>query len=1015
MPILLGSPLTGKSSRLAEAYQAHLASGYTRDQIVCLSFFAANAAALRRALLPTVGGFLPWVTTLQRFQTLLLRRYARQARLPRPARELGARSRALLLRQAWAATDGPLWRAHGSAPAALAEFTRVVDWLSRQRAGFCVAPGELSSHELARAYGAYLGACDRHGLLTFQEAALRCLDLLTDPDVSTDVRRRFPVLLVDDVHLARPDQLRLIDRLRELAEHFTATAWLEPASAAPELEAAWQMVQRWQAVEPAPLTPLSTVPSVNPAILAVVQRVTRPAARVTVAAGEGAPVVLHSAVTVEAEAHAMAQAIVRALLADVTLRPAEIAVLAPDAGLLSVAARVLADYGLPVAPPRLAPCQTPLVRGALLALRWLRCPRQRSAIEADLLELPFVALDPLDRRALVRAAAASGSAPLSLPPARLTALSLSAASLERLEALRSGLAGLQRDRPPSILADEALSALDATTWLATDERFSAAERGDWERQFVEWRRPLRELEALLALGAPEPADWLDHLEALADQAGFPAASDGLQLVSGALVNGVRARWSFVLGLTENATPRQHPPFQLVPEPDLPSLFGGSGPVVLPLLRDQAAWIEREARGLAGLLSRGTERLWISCSRFALTGEAQLPSPFFERLLGSDGEIDQDGHLQLGRTALFEWAPLTEQDAPESRLAQLGAVEPQAGPSEPGARLLVERTFSASQVRVYLTCPLQFYYQRVLGLETEGSEVLDRGGLIHELLCVAAGDGTLRAVNLWDRPRPGWMKSPAALSERGLAALEAAWRGEACDLPGGGHYSPSRTWGEQFGPELQRQAVRRWAERVLASWAEYEVIGLPESASRRPVLLEASFRVDLDGYRLVGRIDRLDEIQTPSGPCYEVIDYKTGRGGEDSLKEHIARFLPPADTASADYQLPIYALALMRGGVAGIGQAPRALNLVFVETLDKTKRGGYSARACRTIHLVPSGEVDTKTGIVPVSVLTGEVSHGLRQTLNNMLASPYPPRPGRHCAYCSFQAACERGRSAREVA
>src|SRR5205807_3382003 len=70
--------------------------------------------------------------------------------------------------------------------------------------------------------------------------------------------------------------------------------------------------------------------------------------------------------------------------------------------------------------------------------------------------------------------------------------------------------------------------------------------------------------------------------------------------------------------------------------------------------DHAAWIEREARALAELLTRGSQRLWLSTSRYSAAGEAQLPSPFFERLLASDGEIDRDGNLVLIRPGLWQF-------------------------------------------------------------------------------------------------------------------------------------------------------------------------------------------------------------------------------------------------------------------------------------------------------------------------------------------------------------------------
>jgi len=141
MTIFLGAPLSGKTTRLVDEYRRQLAAGFQPDQILCLSFFSTNAAAMRQAPRSQAGEFLPWVTTLQRFQTLLLRRYPRQARLPRRAREISPTARGLLLRQAWRATAGPLWEAYGDAPGASGELVRLADWLSQNRTTFRVAPG----------------------------------------------------------------------------------------------------------------------------------------------------------------------------------------------------------------------------------------------------------------------------------------------------------------------------------------------------------------------------------------------------------------------------------------------------------------------------------------------------------------------------------------------------------------------------------------------------------------------------------------------------------------------------------------------------------------------------------------------------------------------------------------------------------------------------------------------------------------------------------------------------------
>jgi len=328
-------------------------------------------------------------------------------------------------------------------------------------------------------------------------------------------------------------------------------------------------------------------------------------------------------------------------------------------------------------------------------------------------------------------------------------------------------------------------------------------------------------------------------------------------------------------------------------------------------------------------------------------------------------------------------------------------------SSTAASVLTNHTFSASQIRLYLTCPLQFFYARVLGIETEGALTLARGGLIHEVLCATLGDGRLQAVNLQHRPRPIWMNAVSPLRKRAVAVLDAAWGGQPASLPGGGRYQPAQAWGERFGPALQRQAVRRWAEAIVESWAEYEVDGWPDALKRRPVLLEVPFVFELGGHRLTGRLDRVDEIQTPAGVVYDIVDYKASHAGKESLAAQIARFLPPADELPSDYQLPLYALALAHG-LHGVQAPPARLSLLNVDGLDKNKNGTYKAAACRTITLGSSGPVNPKTGHVPLSLITDSVTNSLVATLGRMAASPYPARPDRHCEWCSFRAACERG-------
>ncbi len=1049
--LILGGPLTGKTTRLVERYRQLMRRDLPVERILCLSFFSANSESIRRALRTERAEFFPGVTTLQRFQTLLLRDWAKRANLPARVREIDATTRALAMRQAWKDVNGPLWREFGERPGAVKELTKVIDWITQNRTRFVVAEGELGDHELAQVYGRYVGLCARHRLLTFQEASLRCLDLLADPAIAAEVAGRYPAVLVDDLHLARPDQLALVARLREGAAEFTATAWLEPDLEAPELKLIWRAVQGWGAREELG----APAPGVNHAITALAQRAAGKAA-VSVVAGV-TPVSLRTESTVEDELHAVAQSIARALLEDSTLEPADIVVAAASASLLPFAQRILADYGLPVAPLQPLPRHTPLIAGGLLALRWVREPKSRLDIERDLLALPYARLHPLDRSKLYNAAQKQEKTILTLELDERLALTDTPSTRATLDRARRSLEGLDAALPASQLIQTAVRDLGGVAWAWGDGpgEFSQAERDAWTSAYSAWLNHVAELETTADALGTQPADFVDLVAGLADTARENTPAGAVQLIDSARTNGVHARLAYVVGLSENATPLLQPEMQLATEDQLPGLFADGRAVTLPCAREHAAWIEREGRALAALLSRGHERLHVSLSRYSAGGEAQLPSPFFERLLGGEGEIEGDGNFKMtaardaaapglwradlpgfaGQTALEQVAgglgqskraePIEARVLRQAQDAQgdqpgtlrrrsFGSGAQVASSPESGEKVLIDHTFSASQMRMYLTCPLQYFYGKVLNIEAEEYAMFTRGSLLHELLCVTVGDGSREAVDLSRRKRPEWMNDQGRLNARAQAALRAAWAGEAADLPEGGRYTPGRDWGTEFGAGLQQQAVRRWAAGILEKWADYETSALPNRESRRPVLLEAMFTMTLGGYKITGRIDRVDEVRTGKGPAYEVLDYKTGWIGRDAVSKQIGKFLPPEGEEPTDYQLPLYALALGQGvGARPVRALPQAVSYYNLEGLEKGKRGGFGAAALRTITF-GGKTLDTKGGTVPVGALTGEITDGIVKTLGQMSLSPYPAKPAyRNCQYCSFRAACDRGRAQRE--
>jgi len=164
------------------------------------------------------------------------------------------------------------------------------------------------------------------------------------------------------------------------------------------------------------------------------------------------------------------------------------------------------------------------------------------------------------------------------------------------------------------------------------------------------------------------------------------------------------------------------------------------------------------------------------------------------------------------------------------------------------------SLSASDLSLYLTCPLKYKFARVFGIPQEPTINQRFGILIHNVL-------------------ERFHKEPPEDEEDGLRVLtnlfETGWR---------------RTGFGSTDDELQfrdraREALRLYWERERASEGE-------------PVWLERKFDFKVGEHHVRGRVDRVDRL--PDGD-YELIDYKTGeRRTEAQLDD--------------DLQLALYRLA-----------------------------------------------------------------------------------------------------------
>ncbi|MCW2989168.1 MAG: UvrD/REP helicase [Solirubrobacterales bacterium] len=164
------------------------------------------------------------------------------------------------------------------------------------------------------------------------------------------------------------------------------------------------------------------------------------------------------------------------------------------------------------------------------------------------------------------------------------------------------------------------------------------------------------------------------------------------------------------------------------------------------------------------------------------------------------------------------------------------------------------SLSASDLSLYLTCPLKYKFARVFGIPQEPTINQRFGILIHNVL-------------------ERFHKEPPENDEEGLGQLthlfETGWR---------------RTG---FGASDDELQFRDRAREALRLYWERERV-----AEGEPVWLEKKFDFKVGEHHVRGRVDRVDRL--PDGD-YELIDYKTGERRTEAELEN-------------DLQLALYRLA-----------------------------------------------------------------------------------------------------------
>ena len=202
------------------------------------------------------------------------------------------------------------------------------------------------------------------------------------------------------------------------------------------------------------------------------------------------------------------------------------------------------------------------------------------------------------------------------------------------------------------------------------------------------------------------------------------------------------------------------------------------------------------------------------------------------LLGQVATPEQQAELEA--SSLDEYL-LEEERSAQTRRKAIAARE------EPSLEAFLPRRgdglkLSASDLDLYLTCPLKYKFARVFGIPQEPTINQRFGILIHGVLerfhreqerGVGEEDGLSRLMRLFEA---GWRRAGFGTSDDELQFRDRA-----------------------------REAMRLYWERERDSEAE-------------PVWLERKFDFRIGPHHLRGRVDRVDRL--PDGD-YELIDYKTG--------------------------------------------------------------------------------------------------------------------------------------------
>lgn len=230
------------------------------------------------------------------------------------------------------------------------------------------------------------------------------------------------------------------------------------------------------------------------------------------------------------------------------------------------------------------------------------------------------------------------------------------------------------------------------------------------------------------------------------------------------------------------------------------------------------------------------------------------------------------------------------------------------------------SLSYTKISDYENCPLKYKYKYILNVPTLPSHALSFGSTIHETLKLFHERSLFKEVSLKEL----------------YEIYEEKWE------PLG--YLDKEHRKNRF--DAGKDVLKKYYENL--------------DKTKKPVGLEKSFTIKIDGICFYGRIDRIDKIGKDE---VEIIDYKTGKSKEQKAVDR-------------DKQVTLYAL----GAKEALGLKPTKMTVHFVEE-------NLKISTTRT-------EEDIEKAVEEVKEIVGEIKKG-----------KFEPNSGFLCGWCDYKDIC----------